>query len=240
MKRRFHAVTSLLVILVTFFSGCAANRKMINERFRDLEGKEHLTVIMLGNAFYEPRWEAGTASFMRGYMKSLLGEVTNSDVSVLNASLPEDTFADIMRRVDMDIISYRPDIVFMMVGLFDSNRRGLSETTFREQVKELFSVFNKYGVFVVVLTSIGYRDAYYIADERILRLKEFNEMIVWEAGLHQLPVIDVFGYVERLRQTDHAEYQTLFKDQILLNDKGYDYVLSYVKNNITKAYRQRD
>jgi len=227
----------LTVYVVLFVAGCMTKKGLIRDHFRNLEGKEHLTVVILGNAFFEPRWQADTNSFLRDYLKREFRDLTDAEVSIINSSLPEDTFADVRRRVDMDIISYRPDLVIMMLGLFDSNRLGLSETTFREQLKELYGILAEHDIFVVVLTTIGFRDAVMLVDDRISRLREFNEMIMWEAGHQGFPVIDIGNRIDHLRETNPDEYQSLFKDQILLNEKGYEYIFSYVMKQFRDAYR---
>ena len=65
--------------------------------------------------------------------------------------------------------------------------------------------------------------------------KEFNEIIIWEAGLHRFPLIDVAQYMENLRITGPDEYASMFQDEYFFNDKGQEYIASYVMKRIKKA-----
>jgi len=237
--RRYITACLFLSFLVLFFSSCA-QRRLIRERFRNLEGKEEIVVVIIGNSFYETRWKAETDSYLRNYLKQELGRIFTGRLSIINSSRPDDTVHSLRLRVQADVLSYRPDLVFLMIGLFDSNTTAMSTTTYREQIKELFGVLKKHDVFVIVLSAVGFRDATSIYDSRMERLEEFNEVTVWEAGHHGFPVIDVAGYVERLRLTDTEEYQSLFKDNMRLNEKGQKFVIDYVVRNLNKAYGRRD
>lgn len=222
-----------------FAGGCAVNKRLIHDHLRNLQGKDHLSVVVIGNSFFENRWQTGHDSFLRSYIKRELTGLFDTDISVINSSRPEDTFSDVKRRIQADIVSYRPDIVFLMIGLFDSNRAGLSEETFKDQARDMFEYLAKNNIFVVVMTPVAYRDAVQLVNDKIQRLKMFNEIITFEAGHQNFPVIDVFGYVDRLRETSPNDYKALFQDQIILSDKGCEYVMSYVFKYFDSAFQKR-
>jgi len=71
------------------------------------------------------------------------------------------------------------------------------------------------------------------------RLKKYNEIILWEAGHHEFAVIDVGEYFERLRVSNFDEYYTLFLNELMLNQKGKEYVFDYVFDYIDKAYKEK-
>jgi len=234
-------LTAYLAFSFFILSLCScAQRRLIRDRFRNLEGKEEIVVILIGNSFYETRWKAETDSYLRNYLKRELGRIFSGRLSIINSSRPDDTVHSLRLRVQADVLSYRPDLVFLMIGLFDSNTTAMSTTTYREQIKELFGILRKHDIFVIVLSAVGFKDATSIYDSRMERLGEFNEVTAWEAGHHGFPVIDVAEYVERLRLTDTEEYQSLFKDNMRLNEKGQKFVIDYVMKNLNKAYRKRD
>lgn len=236
MKRYLIVLFAAALLVVS--SGCTSNRRLIGDRLRAVEGNEKFTVVLIGNSFYETQWRAMTDSHIRQFLKRELSTFIDADISVINSSRAEDAVSDIMRRIQPDVLSFRPSIVLLMIGQFDSNRAGLTEETYREQVKNLFAYCVEHDLFPIVLTPVAYRDAVQMRNELVERLKMFNEITMFEAGHHGFPVIDTFAYVDHLRETNPEEYRSLFKDQIVFSDKGCDYVLSYVVKKMRASYKK--
>ena len=66
------------------------------------------------------------------------------------------------------------------------------------------------------------------------KLEEFNENTLWAAGNNGLPIIDVAGYMKRLRNLKPDKYRSMFIDDIHLNREGQEYVAEYIFNKIKK------
>ncbi len=236
MKIRFMTCLALSFFIV--FSSCMTRKRLIREKFRSLEGKEDVTVVIMGNSLYGIRWLSETNSVQGNFLKKELNDIIDSRISIINTSLPDDTVSSAKRRVQADILSYRPDIVLLMLGFMDANRAGLSKVTYREQLKELYGILKKHDVFVIVLTTTGLRDTNTAYDSRVERLAEFNEITIWEAGHHNFPVIDVATYMDRMRISANDKYRSMFGNDFILNDKGQEYIMAYVIKLIRKACKK--
>lgn len=235
-----HFITYFALFIFTVLLSCMTKQRLIREKFRSLNEKEHVSVVLLGNSLSGRRWLSETNSVQGNYLKEHLGELLGSSkISIINSSTPDDTFNSTKRRVQEDVLSYRPDIVILMIGLLDSYLPGLSDDTFRMQVKDLFDILHKHNTFVIVLTAVGFRDVMPGYDSRLDRLSQFNEIIIWEAGSHNFPVIDAGGYLDRLRIWNPKEYRSMFLDEFLLNEKGQEYIMEYVIKHLNKAYKKR-
>ncbi len=235
--RRYLSIIIVSAIVLTLFLSCSTNRQIINRKFTNLEGKESITVVVVGNAFFESKWVSETSSDFNRYLRSHLEDIFGVPVSLINASYPEDTFMTFKRRIESDVLSYRPDIVFFMLGLVDSNQTELTNIYFRDQVRMLFGDFKEHGTDVIVLTSIGNRSALSPYDPGIQRLMQFNEIILFEAGHHDFAVVDSAEHFERLRVSDPERYYTFFNNELMLNQAGKEYVFDNVFQYIRKAYK---
>ena len=124
-----------------------------------------------------------------------------------------------------------------MLGALDSVLPGLTNDTFRGQVNEFMNILQEHKVFVFVMTPVGFRDFFPGFDSRVDRLEELNKIILWEAGLHRYPVIDVGEYMGRLRMNNAEKYRSMFSNEYQLNEMGQRYVLEYVVKHIKKAMK---
>ena len=122
------------------------------------------------------------------------------------------------------------------------NKNGKSNRTIKSynqmDEKLIESLLKEYETFVIVLTSPGVRDMKIGYDSDMDRLNEFNTLIIWEAGHHDFPVIDVGGYMKRLLESDPEEYRSMFRNEMILNDKGHNYIMTYVMKHLRKAYKR--
>ncbi|HUT63032.1 MAG TPA: SGNH/GDSL hydrolase family protein [Anaerolineae bacterium] len=230
--------TALFLVFFCVSLSCTLTNKFISEKLQSLEGKEEITVVLFGTAFSDERWLAETGLTYGKYLKQELETLLESRISMINSSVPNITFSSARTRIQEDVLSFRPDIVFLKLGTVDAVLTPIDKETFRINVKELLDIFQNNKIFVIMSTATGFRDFDPVYDIRLDRLKEFNEIIIWEAGLHRFPVIDVAQYMENLRITGPDEYASMFQDEYFFNDKGQEYIASYVMNRIKKAFKK--
>ena len=207
-----------------------SSKKLIRQRLDNLAGKEKITVVLVGNSFTGLAWLSDTNSGFTRSIKPELENVFSAKVSLINSSIFDDTFIAVTRRVQEDILSYRPDIVFIMLGWYDANFSGISIEAFRGHVQQLLDTLEAEGIFAVLLTAHGSRDVKSEYDSSVQRLKQFNEIVIWEAGHHNFPAIGVFERMERMRISSREEYRSLFFDSNTINDTGRTFVMKYVLN----------
>ncbi|HDY87928.1 MAG TPA: SGNH/GDSL hydrolase family protein, partial [bacterium] len=131
-------------------------------------------------------------------------------------------------HIQEDILSFRPDITFIMLGIVDTFTTGLMLSTHRKNIDNFYSILKKDGVFVIILTSTGIRNIRDRNDPRAIRLQEFNDIVRDYARYYRYPVIDVARYMEKLMLSKPDEYRSLFSDSVMLNDKGKKYIAEYI------------
>lgn len=235
MKVPFKACCLICSMLVLF--SCYAN-ELIREHFNTLQNRKEVTIVIFGDSISGGRGFSRTGTSYGSYMKPMFEEMLNCKVSMINSSKADDTFKTGIRRVQEDIFSFKPDVVFVMLGFVDSSTRGLIQPVFQQQVKDFFKMLQDRNIFVVALTTPGFRDIQSGSDTAYKRLKEFNEIITYSAALYHYPSIDILSHLEKLWLTDPVEYKSLFIDTIHLNEKGQKYIADYIVNRIKNALRK--
>lgn len=226
--------------LCAFFLISCQSEELLREHFQSLKGRDELTFIVFGDSISGARGFSETGTSYGSFMKPMLAELLDSRISMIHACKQDDTYKTALRRIQEDILSYRPDVVFVMLGFADASTWGLIEPIFKKQVANFLEELQNRNVFVIVLTTPAFRDIESKNDAGLNRIKEFNGLITYSAALHNYPSIDVLTHLEKIWKTDKDEYRSMFSDSIHLNEKGQKYVAEYIVKRISDAMEKPD
>lgn len=229
---------SFLLICLAVFSCFNDDYLRFQSAFRSFEGKKDVTVVIVGDSMSSPEYSTtGTtyATFLKPKLEKLLG----ARVSMINSARPGDTIDKISRRIQEDIQSYRPDVVFVMLGMDDSTLPNMYEMNYEEAVGNYFKVLDKEGLFTVVLSSTGYCDKLSENGDLSTRLGEFTEITIYRANAAHLPVIDLADHMEKLKKAKPDEYISMFQDDTRLNEKGQAYVADFIYDQVRRALEDK-
>ncbi|MCE5250333.1 SGNH/GDSL hydrolase family protein [bacterium] len=238
MKHRF-GVIGLACSVCLFFS-CQGSRALIREKFETLRNRQEITVVVFGDSISGGRWFSETGTSYASFMKPMMEDVLGCKVSMINSSVADDTYKNAIRRIQEDILSFRPDVVFVMLGFVDSTTSGLYQQVFKKQVEDFMKNLQEHKIFAVILTSTGFRDIENTKDFRYMRLKEFNDIVTYAAALYHYPSIDVCAHMEKVFKTKPDEYRSMFSDPVHLNEKGQIFVAEYIMKSITNTLKKND
>ena len=233
MKFRFrfrHCILLLFLLL-----SCQRSAKLIREKFLSLKDKDEIVAVVFGDSISGGRGFSETGSSYGSFLKPMMTDYFGKKISVLHSCKAGDTYKTGIRRIEEDIVSFRPDVVFIMLGLTDSITRGLFLQVFKEQVNDFLKNMQDYEAFVIILTTTGFQEIDYMEDYRYKRLKEFNDIIKYSAAYHHFPVIDVSLCMENLWKKEPEVYKSMFTDLIHLNETGQKYVADYIMKTISDA-----
>ena len=232
MKRYF--VKLLVLVSIIIFFSCLTTNKMLRQHFHSLKSKEEIVVVIFGDTI---SGGGGLSIFGSSYgslLKHMLAELIKSRISLLNTSRPDESYRFAYRRVQEDILSFRPDIVFIMLGLIDAMTPGLFQSDHKKNINDFYSNLKKSGTFVIVLTTTTLRDYKAKDDPRAQRIEDFNETIRDCARYYHYPLIDVARYMQELRLSKSDEYRSLFSGSVMFNEKGNKYIADYIFQRIIK------
>lgn len=211
---------------------------MIREIFLELKDKDEIIAVVFGDSISGGRGFSETGTSYGSFLKPMMADYFGKKISMVHTCKAGDTYKTGIRRVEEDIVSFRPDVVFIMLGLSDSITQGLFQTVFKNQVDDFLKTMQEYKIYVIVLTTTGFQEISYMEDFRYIRLKEFNDIIKYSAAYHHFPVIDVGLYMEKLWKKEPEVYKSMFTDLIHLNETGQKYVADYIMKTISDALEE--
>ena len=181
MISRFR-ISLFLCGVLTLFS--CQSEEMIREHFQTLIGRDEVTIVVFGDSISGGRGFSESGTSYASYMKPMMQDLLGSRVSMINSCKRDDTFRVAVRRIQEDIFSFRPDVVFVMLGFTDASTRGLTTRIYKEQVGDFLELLQKRNIFVIVLTTTGIRDIQSGGDYGYERIKEFNKITSYTAALN--------------------------------------------------------
>jgi hypothetical protein len=109
-----------LICFAVLFSCWKSDYSRISDTFSLLKGKREVTVVMVGDSIAEMT-APGAGDTFASRLKPKLAEFLDTRISLINSSRPNQTYDQARRFYQEDILSFRPDVVFVMLGLVDSN-----------------------------------------------------------------------------------------------------------------------
>ena len=221
-------------VLVLF--SCQSD-ELFRDHFQSLKGREEVTLVVFGDSISGGRGFSETGTSYGSFMKPMFADLLDCRISMLHSCKKDDTYRTAIRRIQEDILSFRPDVVFVMLGFVDASTRGLIKPIFKRQVSDFLEMLQERNVFVIVLTTPGFRDIQSGGDTGYDRIKEFNKMIAYTAALYNYPSIDVFAHFEKVWKTGKEEYRSMFSDPVHLNEKGQKYAAEYIVKRISDALK---
>ncbi len=226
----------LALMCLTIFS-CMSNR-IIRENLQPLKSKREIVLLIFGDSVSVGSGLGGNYDFYGAILKQKIGDLFGCPVSLINSSRDDESYTFAPRRIQADILSYRPDITFVMLGLVDALMPKMLSTDHIRHMEKFFTPLRKRNTFVIVLTTTGLRDVAGKDDPRNLALSEFNQIVRDTAQYYHFPVIDVYRHMERFRLAYPGEYFSLFDGTFKLSDKGHAFIADYIYKHIEENFAE--
>ena len=230
---RIQLVKLLAVSCCFVFFSCITINTIVRQHFESLKSKKEIVVVIFGDSISGGGGISQTGTSYGTFLKAMLEKLFQCHVSLINSSRQDESYRIAHRRIQEDILSYRPDIVFVMLGFVDAFLPGILPTTHLDNINKFLSELKKSGVFVIVLTTTGLRDVETKNDMRVQILENYNNVVRDCTRYYHYPLIDIARHMDNLRLSKPREYLSMFGDYILLNDKGKEYVADYIYHRIT-------
>jgi lysophospholipase L1-like esterase len=174
--------------------------------------------------------EAPKQHVTRGYVRIVREQLAEThkdkDIKVSWVATGGHKVTDLLKRVDRDVLSKKPTIVFIQIGVNDAVA-GVSKEMFKAQLEELIGRLQKGGARVVLcsLTSLGEKhDGTNRLDEKLDGLAEVARAVAKE---QKVPLNDLRkAFVEHWKKNnpDNKPSGILTYDGNHFNQKGHEFV----------------
>ena len=174
----------------------------------DLLGQESVTAVFFGDSVTQGCFEVYMKSegcletvfdWEESYsnkFKKLIGQLfPNAQFNVINSGISGDNAVSGCRRLERDVLRFRPDLAVVCFGLNDSTRGAEGMEDYRKALAEIFSRITQTGAECILMTpnAMCTEKAYGMSDAPIAGAAELCSRLMREGVLDR--------YVETAKQT---------------------------------------
>ena len=207
-----------IIIFVLLLSGCSAEKNLVNTARR---------IVFFGDSITEQGVKPN------GYVTIIRNSFSERAPSfeIVGAGVSGNKITDLLARVDKDVLSKRPSIVVIYIGIndvwhFEFAARGLTGTTkehFEAGLKELITKIRSAGAQVVLCTPsvIGEKnDGTNKEDAMLDAYSAVSRNVASETGASLCDLRKTFLEYLLLNNPSNAEKNVVTIDGVHLNDSG--------------------
>ena len=151
-----------------------------------------------------------------------------ADVSMINAGISGHTTANVLARIDEDVIAHRPDLVTVMFGLNDMVK--LPIEAYRKNLTEIVRRCRAAGAGVILCTP----NAIVSTDARpVEKLVRYCEVVREVAAEREVPLCDSYAEFEAMADRDRDAWLMTLSGEIHPNMAGHKAIAEQIARTIT-------
>jgi lysophospholipase L1-like esterase len=191
--------------------------------------KDGETIVFLGDSITQAG--AGDTGYITVFRQSLEKTRPNSGIKIVGAGISGNRVPDLQSRLDKDVLSQKPGVVFIYIGINDvwhsKNGRGTSEADYEQGLRSLVQRCRDAGAQVILATPsvIGEKhDGSNELDGMLEQYSAISRKVAGETGATLLDLRAAFLNYLREYNTAGQEQGVLTTDGVHLNDAGNRFV----------------
>ncbi|MFX0010357.1 MAG: SGNH/GDSL hydrolase family protein [Candidatus Hermodarchaeota archaeon] len=174
-------------------------------------------VIAFGSSNTELHWHSLGYFNWFSWVTASIREWVGRHITTINQGINGETVKDLLKRIDSDVISYKPDITFITIGGNDANT-GMSLDDYKATLEEIIEKLNKIQCIPILQTY--YCPIYEEMSETFQNFPEFMEIkrtLSFETGIL---LIDQYKYFSSLYLNEKSTYSEIMLDGLHVNPIG--------------------
>jgi hypothetical protein len=230
---------SAMVACILLSVSCSSPSALIRGHLAEIGQQNDVVIVVYGDELSGGDANVGLGNSYADILKPGLAELLGKRISVINTSRENESYQFAARRIQPDILSYRPDFVFVMLGRVDTFTPFLPLETHRLNVEKFIAELKRERKFVVMITTPGLRSFPSAEPEDIQQYDDFVQVTRDIARVYQFPCIDIAAQMKRIMRNDEEEYRSLFSDNSNLSDKGKQFIADYILSRFRAALEEQ-
>lgn len=191
-------------------------------------------IVFLGDSITQAG--AGPSGYISLMRESLAGAGLGSDFELIGAGISGNKVPDLQKRLDKDVLSQSPDLVFVYIGINDvwhwshpntKSKGGTTKANFESGLKDVIRRIQQQGAKVVICTPtvIGEKGDGTNANDKMLdEYAEVSRKVAREQGLQVCDLRKAFVNYLKAHNKDNASKGVFTTDEVHLNAAGNAFV----------------
>jgi len=176
-----------------------------------------IRVIALGSSNTELHWHSLGYFNWFSWLTSSFREWIGRHLTTINQGINGETVKDLLRRVDRDVINFKPIVTFITIGGNDANS-GMPLDEYRTGLEEIIDKLVDIECLPILQTY--YCPIYEEMSETFQKFPEYMEIKRMLSDEKQIPLIDQYLYFSALYQNEKNLYSELMLDGLHVNPTG--------------------
>jgi len=182
-----------------------------------LETNKAIRVVALGSSNTDLHWHSLGHFNWFSWVSASLQEWIGRHVTSINQGINGETIEDLLKRIERDVISYKPDITFITIGGNDANA-GMALDDYRTSLEKIIDKLFKIDCLPILQTY--YCPIYEEMSETFQKFPEYMEIKRTISSERQIPLIDQYKYFSALYQNEKNTYSEIMLDGLHVNPIG--------------------
>jgi lysophospholipase L1-like esterase len=188
-----------------------------------LAAKKHQVLVALGDSnTCNTAFTAGGKQWPELLHSELRDRYGTQEITLVNAGVSGDAVTEALKRLERDVLRYRPDLTMVCLGSNDAGR--LSDEQFRAGLEEIIERVQAAGSLVVVRTPSPIVEhkpppKHLWGGDATLRAK--NAITREVAARRSLPLIDTYEQFWARERAGALDSGALYCDEVHLNAEGH-------------------
>ncbi len=181
------------------------------------EPSKAIRIIAFGSSNTELHWHSLGHFNWFSWLTASFREWIGRHITIINQGINGETVEDLLKRIDRDVINYKPDITFITIGGNDANA-GMPLDDYRAAIEKIIDKLN--GIDCLPILQTYYCPIYEEMSETFQKFPDYMEIKRTISSERQIPLIDQYKYFSAFYKNDKNTYSELMLDGLHVNPIG--------------------
>ena len=181
------------------------------------EPNKPIRIIAFGSSNTELHWHSLGHFNWFSWLTASFREWIGRHITTLNQGINGETVNDLLKRIDRDVINFKPNITFITIGGNDANS-GMPLDEYRTSLEDIIDKLVNIDCLPILQTY--YCPIYEEMSDTFQNFPEFMEIKRTISAERQIPLIDQYKFFSALYKNDKNTYSELMLDGLHVNPIG--------------------
>jgi lysophospholipase L1-like esterase len=249
MPRGIRATVALVLLTLVTLNVSAAEKPSLRLHLEPLTGRESPLkagdrIAFLGDSITQHG--EGEGGYVWLIEQALARQQRDKNIRLIKAGVRGNKIADLQKRLDEDVLSQKPTVVFVYIGINDvwhwDNGNGTTKEDFYRGLSDVIHRIQHSGSIAVLATPSVIGEKTHGGNKHDLELDAYAQISRKVARENKVVLCDLrkaFVVFLNERNTANEETGVLTEDGVHLNDRGNVLVANHAAASIAKALAGR-
>lgn len=185
-----------------------------------------IKVAFLGDSITEFGW-----IFPDGYVRQLLNKWNEQGykIKIIPAGHRGDTSKDMLERMDKDVLSKKPDIMFLMCGINDIWLDSTSVDFYKKNLKEILDKAEKQNIRIILMTITPITED--LTTPKNAEVDKFNGFLKKYSKERNIQLIDISSVFKEYLSKNSSPGGLFWEDQVHMANGGNTLIADTILKN---------